>query len=70
MNNIASPLKVKVALEFGALRRVMSWCEDNCSGEWSLDYAGHWDTEQQRFDTYEFVFRDEGDLVAFTMAWR
>lgn len=71
MNSIAaSPLKAKVALEFGALKGVMAWCKDNCVGEWGLDYAGHLDTEQQRFDTYEFVFRDEGDLVAFALRWR
>lgn len=70
LNSTADCLKVEVALEFGALKRVMQWCRDNCRGEWSLDHTGSLDTDQLRLNTYEFVFNDEVDLVAFTVAWR
>lgn len=70
MNSIEELHKVKVHLEFGTLKGVMAWCKDNCMGEWSLDYAGHRDTPQKRYDTYEFVFRNEADLVAFAIKWR
>lgn len=58
--------KVEIQLGFGELKSILSWCEDNCTGEWvylQLAPAGQGKGE------YEFYFEDDSDKVKFII-WK
>lgn len=58
--------KVEVSLNFGELKPLLHWCEDNCTGEWNYfikEPAG------QVKGQYEFYFEDEQDKVKFII-WK
>lgn len=58
--------KVEVQLYYGELSPLIKWCERNCSSEWAyeqLSPAGN------KAGEYEFYFKEEKDLVAFTI-WK
>jgi hypothetical protein len=58
--------KVDIALLYGDLTPIISWCERNCTGEWGwnqLEPAG------AGAGVYEFFFDEERDAVAFTL-WK
>jgi len=58
--------RIKVDLQFGELKPILRWCEDNCTGEWTflqIQPAGQGKGE------YEFYFEDDSDKVKFIM-WK
>lgn len=58
--------KVEVEARYGELTSLIQWCERNCTDEWAyqvLDLAG------EKWGDYEFYFKSEKDLVAFTI-WK
>jgi hypothetical protein len=53
--------QVEIHVEFGKLRTVIDWCNNNCSGNWSWAYDE---------DIYSFIFDNESDATAFSMQWK
>lgn len=58
--------RVKISLEFGELKPILSWCESNCTGEWTYFIT---EPAGQNKGEYEFYFENEKDKVAFIM-WK
>jgi hypothetical protein len=58
--------KVNISLDFGELKPILRWCEDNCTGDWAylqLAPAGQGKGE------YEFYFADDFDKTKFIL-WK
>ena len=58
--------RVNVNLDFGELKPILSWCENNCTGEWTYfikEPAG------QNKGEYEFYFENDSDKVKFIL-WK
>lgn len=56
--------EAKVDIPYGQLKDVISWCSDNCSGDWRysiIDNAGSFP------GIYQFKFEDESDLITFLL---
>jgi hypothetical protein len=67
--------RISLDLEFGKLKDVMSWCRDNCSGDWFVNdhdlnlYAYEQDRKYSK-NHYVFEFDNEHDLITFSLKFK
>jgi len=57
--------KIKINLNFGELKPILNWCEDNCIGKWYYME----DPNADMYSGWIFFFESERDYVAFTL-WK
>jgi hypothetical protein len=67
--------KVKLALAFGELDGVMSWCRENCIHNWHIreNDCGVYTHEMgygKYPSTYTFEFEDERDFLTFSLKYK
>lgn len=60
--NIPTAHKVNVSVPFGELKKVVQWCENNCTGDWRFmeDVNDQW-------NAFDFFFESDRDYVAFLL---
>ena len=63
--NIPTAHKVNVSVPFGGLKKIVQWCENNCTGDWRFmeDVNDQW-------NAFDFFFESERDYVAFLLCHR
>ena len=58
--------KTEIGLYYGELDPMVSWCERNCRGEWTIDFNNNFASNG---NLYTFCFDTEEDYVNF-LIWK
>lgn len=73
MSNTTKMFDVNIEVEFGKLTVLMDWCKSNCNNEWYItDDLGtnSYLTRVDGINIYRFQFKDECDVIAFSLKFK
>lgn len=56
-----------VVVQFGKLQSVFDWCEDHCTGDWTVIHSDK--SHIKSAEEYTFEFSNQRDCIMFKLRW-
>lgn len=66
-DEVEGTYRAEMFVEYGHLEPIISWCSENCHGEWFFGGHSDWKINSQK---WVFGFDSEQDYLLFVLTWK